>query len=435
MEILHYLDVAIGFTLAMMVLATLIGTTSAMWLAAFQSKVRNLQNGLQEVLGSLGGALDKTEQLNIVKSLLRGRMTASWSPVRWLGFGATEAVGREEFVILLLRAGVTAPGSKLGAAIQGITNQPPETTLRAVEKAILDQEIANPSAPANVWRTHALKEAAPALAARLFAQFDDVLARVDDNTAYSRKLLSGVLALVFFVIFPVNSFDVLSRLTNDKALAASIAKIAEAENAKAITPAVPKPDPVKPENSGAANGKAAPPAVPKPDPADLAKPGAASIAKTAAAENDKAVPPLVPTPDPAESETASAESNPKSGSAGNDKPGPSTTATPAPAEICADALCKAIDKQGLFGDVFSDTGAHMKLIKETRRKDGLSGAAKVAIKESLSEPGVWTTFILVSLGAPFWQALLDKLLGLRSKITKKTEEERAQRAAQNPTTA
>ena len=118
MDMLHYLDVAIGFTLAMMVLATLIGTTTAMWLAAFQSKVRNLQNGLQQVLGSLGGALDKTEQLEVVKRVLRGRMTASWSPVRWLGFGATEAVGREEFVILLLRAGATEAEKKLGAAIQ-----------------------------------------------------------------------------------------------------------------------------------------------------------------------------------------------------------------------------------------------------------------------------------------------------------------------------
>jgi hypothetical protein len=35
------------------------------------------------------------------------------------------------------------------------------------------------------------------------------------------------------------------------------------------------------------------------------------------------------------------------------------------------------------------------------------------------------------MGAPFWQGLLDKFLGLRSKITAKTEDERAQRAAQS----
>ena len=45
---------------------------------------------------------------------------------------------------------------------------------------------------------------------------------------------------------------------------------------------------------------------------------------------------------------------------------------------------------------------------------------------SLTEPGVWTTFIPVSLGAPFWQGLLDKLLGLRSQITDKTRNQRAQ---------
>ena len=419
MDMLHYLDVAIGFTLAMMVLATLIGTTTAMWLAAFQSKVRNLQNGLQQVLGSLGGALDKTEQLEVVKRVLRGRMTASWSPVRWLGFGATEAVGREEFVILLLRAGATDAEQKLGAAIEAITGQPPETTLRAVEKAILDQETANPSAPANVWRTRALKEAAPALAARLFSQFDDVLARADDNTAYSRKLLSGVLALAFFVLFPVNSFDVLSRLTNDKALAASIAKSA-AENDNAAATPITKPAPDGSDKAGAAS-------TPKPD---AAKP------ETAAAGNDKAAPPSTPKPDAAKPGNAgAAASNPNPATAGNDKAGTPSTTTPTPANPCADGLCKAIDKQGLFGDVFSDTGAHMTLIKEAYKNDGRSGAAKVAVKESLSEPGVWTTFILVSLGAPFWQGILDKLLGFRSKITAKTEEERAQRAAQNSTIA
>ena len=391
MDMLHYLNVAIGFTLAMMVLATLIGTTTAVWLAAIQSKVRNLQNGLQQVLSALGDSLTNDEQLEIAKRILRGKMTAGWSPVRWLGFGATQAVGRGEFVILLLRAAATAPGSKLGAVIQGITGQPPETTLRAVERAILDQESATPSAPANVWRTRALALEAPELAARLFSQFDDVIARADDNTSYSRKFTSTVLALAFLIIFPVNSFDVLSRLTNDKAIAASIAKLASSSSdpvaASPVKSAVTGNDPI-----------------------------ATSLAKPAATGNEPAA------ASPVKSIAPGSDSN-------------ASPAKPAATGNNADKLLEAIDKQGLFGDVFSDDGAHITLIKEARKKDGLGAAVKIAVKESLSEPGVWTTFILVSLGAPFWQGLLDKLLGLRSKITAKTEEERAQRAAQNPTIA
>lgn len=148
--------------------------------------------------------------------------------------------------------------------------------------------------------------AAPELAARLFAQFDDVLARADDNAAYSRKVASVLFALGFLVVYPVNSFDLLSRLMNDKAVAES-------------------------------------------------------LAVTAASQTDPA------------------------------------------------KLREAINAHGLFGDVFS---------------------ANPAPRSALSEPGVWTTFVLVSLGAPSWQGLLDKLLGLRSKIVTKTEDERAHRAAQ-----
>jgi len=309
MDVLHYLDVAIGFTMAMMVLTTLIGTTTAMWLAAIQSKVRNLEKGLQQVMDALGDTLTDAEQLVVVKRLLRGKMANSWSPVRWFGFGATEAVGREEFILFLLRQAAGDTGGKLSAAIQAITGQPPETTLRAVEKEALAQEAASPSEPATVWRTGALAKEAPELAARIFSQFDDVLVRSDDNTSYSRKVAAGVLTIAFLALYPVNSFDLIARLMNDKAVAASIANTAASEN-----------DPVK--------------------------------------------------------------------------------------------LRKAIDDNGLFGDVFA------------------ANAPGPTLQTAL-KPGVWTTFVLVCLGAPFWQGLLDQLLGLRSKITAKTQAERVQRATKN----
>jgi len=147
----------------------------------------------------------------------------SWLSSLWARFGATESVGREEFVPLLLRAAAAQSDGSLATMIQEITHHPPKTTLRAVELAILNQEAANPSDPANVWRTRGLAEAAPELAAQVFSQFDDVIARADDNAAFSRKLASGVLAFIFLTIYPVNSFDIISRLMNDKAIAASVA--------------------------------------------------------------------------------------------------------------------------------------------------------------------------------------------------------------------
>lgn len=332
MSILHYLDVAIGFTLAMMVLTTLVGTTTAVWLAMIRTRVRNLEAGLQQVLSALGEGLTEAEQRTVVASLLRDKMMNSWSPVQWLGFGATEAVGREEFVLFLLRRAESTPAwKKVGDAIQAITNEKPQETLRAVEKAILDQEAAHPNEPASVWRTRALAQEAPELSARVFSQFDDILTRTDDRTAYSGKLVAAALALIFLVVYPVNAFDVLARLVNNGAITQALASQAE-----------------------------------------------------------------------------------KGGS--------------------ADELLAAVKSQGIFGDVFVTGNARSKRLGEIWHRDP-PGAVFAAVQDSLVEPGVWTTFILVSLGAPFWQELLNRLLGLRSKITAKTEEERAQRGAQNSASA
>ncbi len=320
---LHYLDVAIGFTLAMMVLATLVGTTTAMWLAAIQSKVRNLESGLTHVLGTLGADLTEADRLTIVRSLLRDKLMGSGSPFRRFGLGATDAIGREEFVLMLLRRADAWP--KVGEAVKRLTDKAPEDLLRAVESAILNEEADRPNDPANVWRTRAFKQEAPALAARLFVHFDDVLVRTDDNTSYSRKVAGALLTLAFLVVYPVNSFDLLARLVHDDAISAAL---------------------------------------------------------TAQA----------------------AMTDPKH------------------------ELLAVVEEDGLFGDVFSDSSVHLAKIKACQ--SAVVCSARAAVSGSLTEPGVWTTFVLVSLGVPFWQGLLDKLLGLRSKITDKTRNEREQRAAQ-----
>ncbi len=320
---LHYLDVAIGFTLAMVVLATLIGTTTAMWLAAIQSKVRNLESGLTHVLSTLDAKLPEAERLGIVRSLLRDSLMNSWSPLRRFGFGATDSIGREEFVLMLLRR--ADKWTSIADAVTTITDKTPTDLLRAVEAAILTQEAAHPNDPAHVWRTRALAQEAPALAGRLFVQFDEILARTDDTTSYSRKVAGAVLTMAFLIVYPVNSFELLARLVHDEAIAKGLAQEAVERGSQA-------------------------------------------------------------------------------------------------------ELLEAVTAQGLFGDVFSESSKHRKAITDCHGAIGCS--AWEAISGSLNEPGVWATFILVSLGVPFWQGLLEKLLGLRSKIATKTQNERDHRAAQ-----
>ncbi|MBI2687606.1 MAG: hypothetical protein HYX27_14945 [Acidobacteria bacterium] len=304
MDVLHYLDIAIGFSLCMAVLATLIGTTTAMWLSAVRSRIRNLERGLQLVVGTLNAGLDEKELREAAKNLVRDKMVNAWLP---FGLGATEAIGREELVLLLLRkANGEGAWKKIGAAIKTITTKEPASLLQEVELATLQQEAADPNSPSHVWRTKALASVAPQLAARLFAQFDDVMLRTDDNVTYSAKVVSAILAAIFLIVYPIDSLDLLSRLSTNKEAAAALANAAAAKN------------------------------------------------------------------------------------------------------LSQQQLLAEVKKQDMFGAAFDQPMAK-------------------PITDTIAKPGIWITWVLVGLGASFWQGLIEKLLGLRSRITAKTEEERTQR--------
>ena len=52
------------------------------------------------------------------------------------------------------------------------------------------------------------------------------------------------------------------------------------------------------------------------------------------------------------------------------------------------------------------------------------------IQDTRKYPGMILAALLISLGAPFWYNILKDLLGLRSALTQKDDEQRAQRASQ-----
>jgi hypothetical protein len=85
--------------------------------------------------------------------------------------------------------------------------------LTKVENAILRQEVENPTLPAYTWRTKALAEHVPQLAAPLFSHFDNLMDRVEDNVRASGKAGSVVFAALFLCFYPVDSFEIINRLS------------------------------------------------------------------------------------------------------------------------------------------------------------------------------------------------------------------------------
>jgi hypothetical protein len=118
MNFLHYLDVIIGYAVAMAVLATLIGAAAATWIALIRTRTRHLRGGLATLVEQLGVKGEQCQQL--AQEIMMDRMVkarAIWASltdptdwgsvpgqlVRFLRGFAAEPMQREELALILLR--------------------------------------------------------------------------------------------------------------------------------------------------------------------------------------------------------------------------------------------------------------------------------------------------------------------------------------------
>lgn len=257
MGFLQYLDVAIGFSLGMVVLSTIVGSFAAMVLGCIGSRRRHLQGALESIILNIDG-LSTSESQKMVRSILKDRFIkipsfweylekpSSWvnvpgQIVQWVRGLAVETIQREELVLLILRLGGQGDATAL-KALGKITKEAALEKLREVEMAILKEEAGDPGAPAQVWRTRALSAHAWELSSRLFTHFDNVMDRVEDNVAATGKVTSFLLAGVFLCLFPVDTFTMLNNLMTDDKLRSDLVQAAEKQkeqpNGNKVTTAV-----------------------------------------------------------------------------------------------------------------------------------------------------------------------------------------------------
>lgn len=109
-----------------------------------------------------------------------------------------------------------------------------------------------------------------------------------------------------------------------------------------------------------------------------------------------------------------------------------------------------VDSIDLMKRLSMDGASREMLVEMARRGDLDAGAKKEAQRvlttgrldilppdsdprQPLRRPGVWITWVLVSLGAPFWQEMIRKLIGFRTLIGQKEEQARSVREASQTT--
>jgi hypothetical protein len=360
MNILHYVNVLIGFSLVMLLLSVVTSFAAQTWLLLLKTKSRAVGNGLANILEEIG--LEKVFAKRHVDALLdRGSSifgkqfggALSKVSARFLA-GAPQNIGREEFVLLLLRKAVS--DNELAMNLGFADKTAAKMKLQKLEEAILAEETKDPTLPAHVWRTKAMQTTVLELASKIFARFDEALDRVSDDVAGFGKLLGILITLPLLLVYwPVDSFHLLNRLNNDQILSEQLAGIAETS-----LPSVQK----------------------------------AHEEFLRCRENTKNTP---------DAKDACKQSRQALQTIANDT-------------INSDVI------GGLFGDeVKKDVPCTIPLTD-------ISIPLMEQCKRAAMTPGIFVTWILVSLGSAFWLGLLNKVLGIRSELSKKLDAQRELRA-------
>lgn len=418
MDILHFLNVLIGFSLVMLVLSIITGGAAQAVLVFLNTRTRAIADGLAGLLVGVGinKTIDKKYAMAIIVGLLIPpdnldssgeenpqdatgfikvavwlRKKLSW--LIWLislistayARGAPQNISREELLLLLLRKASidNELALSLGFTKDEATNAPdaPDAKTKAaqalqeIEKRILQEEVNDPKLPLQMWRTRALNAIVPDLAARVFGRFDDAMDRALDKVSERGKQWSFVLTLPLLLLYwPVDSIDLINRLYVDKALSASVAGLADSYAAKMKN--VPN------EIGGDCGTENQTKRL-----ADI------TVLKNTITTSDPTKP-----EDKAKLDTAQAN----------------LKTTQQAYDLCEQ---KIKDKQTALSEEMYSSLTAKGLFGDTNRKD-----------KSLT-PGIFISWILVSMGSTFWLGVLNKMLGLRSDLNKKLEEQRASRAA------
>jgi hypothetical protein len=361
MNVLHYLNVLIGFSLVMLLLSVVTSFAAQTWLLLLKTKSRAVGNGLTSLLEEIGFEKAFAKQhvdalLDRGSSIFGKKFGGALSKLSaYFLAGAPQNIGREEFVLLLLRKAVSDNelAIKLGFADEAAA----KNTLQELEKAILEEETKDPTLPAHVWRTKAMQAKVPELASKIFARFDEVLDRVTEDVSGFGKVLSILITLPLLLIYwPVDSFKLLNRLNNDQILSAQLAGIAET---------------------------------------------------------------TVPSLQKARDEFLQCQETNKNAPDVKDACEQSRQAWQ---KIVHDTIDSDVSG-GLFGDeVKRDVECKIPILD--RPIPLIENCKRAALT-----PGIFVTWILVSLGSAFWLGLLNKILGIRSEFSKKLEAQREFRAS------
>lgn len=283
--ILKHLDTLIGLAVVMLIVSTVVVAITQFLMALSNSRSRYLRTTLSDLVQQIAPKLGAAEARYVAERLLRhplvgrrrwlnfsaaanfGRSSvtkiAEWAghvrdrvattwPMPKVARG--EVIMRHEIIATLLewaaaegalaqqdqRLARERPEVKteieritgaLRAALAECGVADPAQAAREVRANLIEFEGANTGQPSQVWHTQALiRTNLGDLTGRVFAWYDNSMERVTEFFSLEAKVVTSLLALTLCVLIQLDSVDLLQRLSQDEKLRAAL--LAKAEVAK-----------------------------------------------------------------------------------------------------------------------------------------------------------------------------------------------------------
>jgi hypothetical protein len=428
LPVLKYLDVLIGLSLVMLLAATVALTISQALLNLWSSRARHLAWAIERlvhqihpaILGPHAGEMSWLilqhplvclprnpvgRAISWLKRKLRDALPVSARPyVSVVPRAHARVVLREELVLCLLEwatpdgawsmgfdaeSSVDAAGQRrvaLTRALRARGIEDPAATLKAVKLQAMANERDHPDQSAEVWRSRALAQCAPSeFLATVYAAFDNAMARATTTFGREAQTWVSLVALGLVLVVQLDAVQLVRRLSIDDAYRTKLV-----EHAEKMTTAIDAACPALP----AAPAGGPPPGAPAAASPDCDPTNPADVARVVGTlQGSNCEQPALPA---VEREKCRIQAS--------------------LASLRSPAL-----------DLWPEAGAAGATVPWAPTRYPAVNAWATQVWPKL--PGILLSWLLVSLGAPFWYDLLKNLFKLRSLLAQKDDADRTERNA------
>lgn len=227
-SLLTYLDVSIGFALIMLLACSIVTALSQWLLNLFNQRAVVLKQGLMRLMAQVDRGLEPHVDALVERVLLHPLVAGK----DWMGKDRPGSViQREELIRVLLdvATGQSIPGTRLGADTVSALRQAfgwkptdgvtPQVRLDAIQERFMRLEVQSPATARHFLQAQAIVENVKGrFVFGLMSWFDETSDRMTQFFAQRARTVTIVLSVLVAVALPLDSIDLVRRLSQDSAL-------------------------------------------------------------------------------------------------------------------------------------------------------------------------------------------------------------------------